>query len=148
MLKLITPITQVDTIPLYVIGTRTLTREGNEFVYMRGVVGTVTGSWVTYNDLGVTALLALNANGPVAVAMAPIVADRWGWYCVKALSVGARIAANTAVNSMIGRETADGDAGDGFAATDEINNAYCRVATAGVAAVVACQINYPFVRIV
>jgi hypothetical protein len=38
MLKLVTPLDQVDSdIPTYQVGTRTVTRDGNEYVYLPGV---------------------------------------------------------------------------------------------------------------
>lgn len=120
--------------------------DGSVWQYMSGIGSTVQGSWVTFDEAGVTALLAANAKGPVAVAGAALVANTFGWYCVYApLGVSARVAANTADNSLIGREGADGDAGDGRAAGDEIYNAIARGSTAGAAALVTCQIRYPFV---
>ena len=146
-MKLVTPISQIDFSPLYTIGTKTTLRDGNEYVYLRGVAGTMVGSWIIYNHLGDTALIAVGLNGPIAIAMAPIIADRWGWYCIQALRIDARIAPNTPVNaSIIGRQGADGDAGSGMAAGDEIFNVMCRAATGATAAVVPCQINYSFVR--
>lgn len=63
-----------------------------EFIYLKGVVGTVAGSWVLYDPEGyTTALLATNAIGPVAVATAAIVADNYGWY-----QIGGRATANAA----------------------------------------------------
>ncbi|MCU0905633.1 MAG: hypothetical protein MUE83_17460, partial [Tabrizicola sp.] len=60
-----------------------------EFIYLKGVASTVTGSWVTYNmDDGSTALLAANAIGPVAVAMGATVANTWGWYQIQGKAVG------------------------------------------------------------
>jgi hypothetical protein len=64
-----------------------------EFIYLKGVASTAVGSWVTYNlDDGSTALLAANAIGPVAVAMAATVADTWGWYQISGKAVGKTLA--------------------------------------------------------
>jgi len=120
--------------------------EGRLWVYMLGVASTVQGSWVTYDEALATALLAANAKGPVAVAGAAIVAAKYGWYCVFApKGVSAMVAANTADNGNLGREGADGEAGDGRVAGDEIYNARARAATAGAAALTTCQIMFPFV---
>lgn len=55
-----------------------------EFIYLKGVADTVVGSVVVYNaDDFSTTLAAANAIGPVAVAMAATVADRWGWYQIQ-----------------------------------------------------------------
>jgi hypothetical protein len=119
---------------------------GKEYVYLQGIGSTVAGAWVTYDEAGLTALLAANAVGPVAVAMAATVASTYGWYCRKALSVQANVAASSADNSgQLGREGADGVAGDGRAAGDAINGAWARAATTA-AATIAVQIEYPFVN--
>lgn len=129
------------------IGTRVRDTQGREWVYMQGVASTVEGSWVTFDEAGVTALLAANAIGPVAVAGAAIVAAKFGWYCIDTgvVGVGAMLAANSADNTRIGREGADGFAGDGRAAGDEIYNAIARGATAGAQALTTVQFRYPFV---
>jgi hypothetical protein len=127
------------------VGTVAFDNEGNVYRYMKGVGSTVTGSWVTYDEAGATALLAANAKGPVAVAMAAIVANCYGWYCVVSQTQTAMLAANCADNALIGRETSDGVAGDGRAAGDEIYNAISRGSTGGAAALTAVQFAYPFV---
>lgn len=138
-------LTDVHDSALNPVGTRRI-EAGDEYIYLKGVASTVLGSWVTYDEVGATALLAANAVGDVAVAMAAIVADKYGWYCIKALSVPASIAANCADNAAgIGREGADGVAGDGRAAGDAIIGAVTRAATTS-AAVIACQISYPKVN--
>jgi hypothetical protein len=50
-------------------------------VYLKGVASTILGSWVTYNQAGETANFATDsAVGPVAVATAAVVANKYGWY--------------------------------------------------------------------
>lgn len=127
------------------VGTPAWDGAGNEYIYLKGVASTVVGSWATFDETGVTTLLATNAKGPVVVAMAPIVANKYGWYARRAQSVPAMLAANCADNALIGREGADGVAGDGRAAGDQIYNAISRGSTAGAAALTPVQINYPFV---
>ena len=87
------PIGDVSTtakLPLgYIAQFNDETYGAGEFIYLRGVVSTAAGSWVTYSmDDGSTALLAANAIGPVAVAMAATVADRFGWYQIQGKAVG------------------------------------------------------------
>lgn len=127
------------------LGTPAWDAAGNEYVYLKGVASTVKGSWVTFDEAAITTLLAANAKGPVAVAMAAIVANKFGWYCRRALSVQAMLAANCADNALVGREGADGVAGDGRSAGDQIYNAITRGATSGSAALTAVQIAYPHV---
>lgn len=61
-----------------------------EFIYLKGLADTAIGSWVTYNlDDWTTALLAANAIGPVAVAMAAVdAATKGGWYQISGKAVG------------------------------------------------------------
>lgn len=134
----------VDTTQKVPLGTRARDKAGNEYAYMLGVASTEAGSWVTFDETYTTTLLAANAIGPVAVAMAATVASTYGWYCVYG-SCSALLAANCADNAKIGRETTNGYAGDGRAAGDEIYGAISRGSTAGAAALTAVQIYYPFV---
>lgn len=115
-----------------------------EFIYLKGVASTIVGSVVTYDEVGVTTLLAANAKGPVAVATA--ITDstsKFGWYAI----VGTHLVdtvANSADNSTVGRETTDGKVGDGRAAGDQIGNWFQRAATTA-AAVVYHQFDHPYV---
>jgi hypothetical protein len=116
-----------------------------EFIYLKGVGSTIVGSPVTYDELGVTALLAANAKGPVAVALAIMDATtKFGWYAITGTHPVDTVA-NSADNSTVGRETTNGKVGDNRAAGDEINNWVQRAATTA-AAVVNHQFNRPFVN--
>ena len=134
----------IDTIQQHAFGTRAFDTAGNEYIYLTGVASTVVGSWVTYDELGITTLLVANAIGPVAVAMAITDATtEYGWYCIRGTVEGS-LAANCAANASIGYEGASGAAGDGKAAGDTIYGAFSRDATT-TAAIATCQITYPFV---
>lgn len=134
----------VDATASLPVLTRTAGDDGNEYVYLKGVAGTVAGSVVTFNDQGESALLAASAIGPVAVAQAATVKDTYGWYCIYGLT-DAKVVANSAANTTIGRETSDGSVGDGKSAGDEIIGAIQRKATT-TAALATIQISYPFVN--
>lgn len=135
----------VDTELKYALGTIAQDEAGNEYIYLTGVASTIVGSWVTYDELGITTLLVANAIGPVAVAMAITNATtEYGWYQIRGKAECA-LAANCAANVAIGFETTSGYAGDGKAAGDVIRNAFSRDATSASAAVATCQIMYPFV---
>ena len=134
----------VDSSAQYALGTRGEDADGNEYIYLTGVASTVVGSWVTYDELGITTLLVANAIGPVAVAMA--ITDstsEFGWYQIYGTAEAA-LAANCAANVAIGFETTSGYAGDGKAAGDTIYGAVSRDATTA-AAIATVQLNYPFV---
>ena len=85
--------TSVDTeakLPLgSIVRGYSKTYGAGEFIYLKGVANTVRGTWVTYNlDDGTTTRLAANAIGPVGIAMAATVADRFGWYQISGKAVG------------------------------------------------------------
>lgn len=81
-----------------------------EFIYLKGVANTVAGSVVTYDpDTHLTTLSAVGGNipRPIAIAMAAIVADKYGWYqiggvatvkktCTISLAAGAAVGVLTA----------------------------------------------------
>jgi hypothetical protein len=138
----------VDTALRMALGTRVMGVDdfGNtaEFIYLQGVASTIVGSVVTYDEAGLTTLLAANAVGPVAVACAITVASTYGWYCIYG-TVLTDVVANCADNAKLGRETTDGKVGDGYAAGDAITGAVSRAATTA-AAVGYCQWAYPSVN--
>ena len=136
--------TEIHSTKKYRLGTRKRDVSGNEYVYLKGVANMVAYDAVTYDELGVTALLAVNAKGPVAFSQAAVDATtKYGWFMI-AGTTSANIVASSADNSTIGRETTDGKVGDGRAAGDQIANCFARTATTG-AAVGSVQIMYPFV---
>ena len=134
----------VDTSAKTTVLTRAFDSAGNEYIYLKGVASTIVGSWVTYDETGLTTLLAANAKGPVAVSMS--ITDstsEWGWKQIWGVAE-ACIAANTADNGTLGYETTAGYAGDGRAAGDQMVGAIAREATGASAAVATVQINYPY----
>ena len=138
-------LTGTATPAAYPYGTRARDDEGNEYIYLKGVALTVTGTWVTYDELGVTTRLVASAKGPVAVAMAAITADLNGWFCIFG-KVNAYLTVSTDDNALIGYETTPGSVGDGKATGDEIYGAMSRTDTAALATGAhPCQIWYPWV---
>lgn len=138
----------VDTSARMPLGTRVRGVDdfGNsaEFIYLKGVGSTIVGSVVTYDETGATALIAANAKGPVAVAMAITDATtEYGWYCIQG-TVYVDMVANSADNATLGRETSDGKVGDGRSAGDQIANCFARGATTA-AALQYAQIDHPYV---
>lgn len=74
-----------------------------EFIYLAGVASTVAGSAVTYNPFtGATTLDAATANdgSPIAFAVAPCVANLFGWYQVAGTAVAANNATAAAGNAF------------------------------------------------
>lgn len=115
----------VDTsakVPVGTIVTATDPTYGaGEFIYLKGVASTAIGSWVTYNlDDGSTALLAANAIGPVAVAMAATVASTWGWYQISGKAVGLALA-SYADNGLVWATSTAGSVDDAVADGDMVH---------------------------
>ena len=145
-MRLNTSLTQIDTSAQYALGSRVQDKNANEYIYLAGVGSTIVGSWVTHDELGITALLVANAVGPIAVAMAIIdAATKFGWYQIYGTAEAA-IAVSSTADAAIGFETTSGYAGDGHSAGDQIYGAVLRDSVgAGAVAVVTVQLNYPFI---
>jgi hypothetical protein len=60
-----------------------------EFIYLKGVAGTLLGMVVTYDQFLKTTTIApaTGGNGPVAVAMSANVASQYGWYQISGAAV-------------------------------------------------------------
>jgi len=133
------------------LGTRAFDTDGNEYIFLRGVASTVATSWVTYDSSAEhqTTLLAANALGPVAVAMAAIVADKYGWYMIWGNVSGAANYSTAVldVSDVVGRTGADGYVGDDPPAGDIIYNCIVRSAMAdtNTSAATTFSIHYPYV---
>lgn len=148
------PITEVSTTAKHPLGTIVKARDqgataygDGEFIYLKGVASTLAGSWVTIADNHTTALAVANAVGQVAVAMAALVASRWGWY---------QISGQTAGKVLTGFAADDGDAyltatagslDDAVVGGDFVCNAV-PVSAIGTpsAGLAEFQLNRPFVR--
>jgi hypothetical protein len=112
-------LTEVSTSAQFPVGTR-MAGDGKEFVYLKGVADTTAGSWVSWNAVaGTTALLAGNAVGQVGIAMAAIVADRWGWYQIYGVNTAAKLD-TTAANKQLYIDGTAGRADDANVAGDLI----------------------------
>lgn len=94
-----------------------------EFIFLKGLAATAVGSWVTYNlDDGTTTLLAANAIGPVAIAMAATLATYSGWYQISGKGVGKALAAYADDGLVYATATA-GSIDDAVVAGDRVKNA-------------------------
>jgi len=133
----------VETTPSIQLGTRGRDAQGNEYIFLQGVASTAAGSWVTYNHAFATTLLAADAVGSVAIAMAAINATtKYGWYQIFGKNTIASTDTVVAGASLYIDGTA-GRADDAVVAGDLIVGAFSRSAdTANVATVQLC---YPVV---
>lgn len=120
------PIAETSTTKKHPLGTIIRAHDdtygAGEFIYLQGIGSTVVGSWVTYNvSPGVTALLAPNAIGPVAVAMSANVASQYGWYQISGEAVAKSASASDSGKVYI--DTAAGYSDDAVVVGDRVNNA-------------------------
>lgn len=88
MVKLITPLTDVDTAKKFTLGSTTVTKDGNEYIYLAGCSSTVAGYIVTYDEDYATSLVdtdtAATEIGPIAVALASVNSTSYyGWYQIR-----------------------------------------------------------------
>jgi hypothetical protein len=96
---------------------------GGEFVYLKGVTGTLLGSWVIYNtDDYTTTLLGAGAIGPVAVAMAATVGGEYGWYQIQGKAIG-KVLVGYLDNANVYATATAGSVDDAVVAGDRVKNA-------------------------
>jgi hypothetical protein len=142
MMKLVTPLAQIDSSALYALGSKVTDKDGNEYIYLLGVASTVAGDAVTYNGAYATARVSANGKGPVAFAMAAIVAAKYGWYQVRGLANGLTLTAVVTGMPLYLTATA-GQLDDAVVAGDLVANAFA-YGTGGTNAACTFEINYPF----
>jgi len=116
---------------------------GNEYIFLKGVTSGALGSWVTYDEVGVSTLLAADAFGPVAVLLGAASATTMGvWACIFG-SCSALVATGFADNGNIYATATAGTADDAAVAGDLVHGAIGRSAISSGKATV--QLWYPFV---
>lgn len=134
---------KVDTSQQVTLGTRAQDTTGGEYIYLKGVASTTAGSWVTFDENYATALLAANAVGPVAIAMAAIDATtEFGWYQIYGKNTIAR-SDTIAADAPLYIDATAGRVDDAGVAGDWISGAVS--ATADTANVATVWISHPFV---
>jgi len=115
---------------------------GKEYICLQGVVSTVVGSVVTFDEVGVSTLLAANAIGLVAVAQGAVDAtSKRGWYLVNG-SCQAKVSAGFADNANCYATATAGEIDDAIVAGDRVKNMIGRSGIASGTALV--QVSHPF----
>ena len=132
----------VDSSAQHPVGTRAFDVNGNEFVYGLGVASTILGSWVTFDENHATALLTANAVGRVGVAMAAIVASKYGWYQIWGKNTAASCD-TIADNKPCYIDATDGRVDDAGVAGDLVFGAISRSTDSSNLCTV--ELNHPFV---
>jgi len=140
--------TVVDSSKKHELGSRAFDANGNEYIYLTGVASTLAGSWVTFDELHITALAVADAKGRVAIAMAAIVASSYGWYQIYGKHTAAYVATAMADNAQLYLTSTAGSVHSTDVAGDFIVGAMGRsaVTTTGVSATLTVELNYPVVH--
>jgi hypothetical protein len=132
----------LGTVQLHPLGTKAGDSNGNEYIYLKGIVSTEAGSWVSFDENHETTLLVANAKGRVAVAMAAIVADNYGWYQIYGENIIAKALAGFVDNGVPYATATAGSVDDAVVAGDLVVGAMGRSAVSG--GVITVELNYPF----
>lgn len=140
-------VTDVDAKARNVVGTRTFDDAGNEYVYLQGIGSTVIGSCVTYGlsatSAFLTALSVTGVKGPVAIAMAAVLATQFGWYQIYGLAQANFNGAAVAGAPLYSAST--GKVDDAVVSGDQIDGAIVAATVAG-SGLGAVFITYPFMN--
>lgn len=127
------------------LGTLAYDKDGNEFIYLQGCASVAAGSWVAYDDARLCALLdndvATTIVAPIAVAMAAVVANKFGWFA-RVHSGTSAVAATVADNAKVFATATAGTCDDTGTGGQQILGAVWRSADSGGAATV--QIDRPW----
>ena len=136
----------IDTSLQHPLGTRAFDPDGNEYIYLTGVASTVAGDWVSLDEAHLTIRTVANALGRVGIAMAAIVASRYGWYQIygKNTIALAISGGGAAADAPLFLTSTAGQVDDVDVTGDFIVGAVCRVLEAS--GIIAAELNYPFVE--
>jgi len=150
MIKLITPLTKVDSVGSlsYTVGSVTQTKEGNEYIYLPGVASVAQYDWVTFvtaagHSFGSVTRLAASAKGQVGIAQGAIIEGCHGWFQIKGTGwgkVGAIFSAGSALYSCGTTATVT----DAVVSGDLIAGAFA-LGSAAAGGTALVSIGYPYV---
>lgn len=136
----------VDTEQQHPLGTRARDKDGNEYIYLKGITGVdSTHNWVTYDEDGVTALLTAGAKGRVAVFMAAVDANtKFGWAQIYGKNT---IAGTDAVadNALLYIDATNGRVDDAAVTGDLVQGAVSRSTDASLN-IATVELSYPIVN--
>ena len=134
-------LTTVYTSAKYTVGSRVRDNVGDEYIFLAGVASTGAGTWVIFDELGVTTRLVAGGIGPVAIAQAATIASTWGWYKIFGTTLG-NVSTGFADNGLLYATATAGEADDEAVSGDRITNSLGRSAISSGQATV--QLNYPY----
>jgi hypothetical protein len=144
------PITSTDTTARHPLGTIVQavdpTYGAGEFIYLDGVASCAEKSWVSYNaDAGDCTLLAANAIGPVAVAMAATTASYYGWFQISGKALG-KCLTSFADNGRVYATATAGSIDDASVAGDVVFLAKGASTTTADSGYAEFEIHRPFIQ--
>ena len=153
---LIPTLTQIDSSAKFKVGQRyTSDDKGDIYKYLQGIASIVAGDWVSYIVISTTgsttARLVANAKGGVAIALAAIVAGKFGWFQVAGMVLVANAisAGDAAALAPLYSTATPGLVDDVFVDGDMIFNAHCAVQegeTPNSNGALVANIDYPHVN--
>ncbi len=148
-------LTDVDSAAAYSLGKIYRDADGSEYIYLQGLASTITGDWVTYRITSTAAAVTVRAiagvQGSLAIAMAAIVAGKFGWYQIFGLNLGAGAISggNAAVGGAVYLTSTAGLIDDVEVADDRVSGAVISVQEGELAsnpvALAGVTISHPFV---
>lgn len=143
MLRLITPLTQVDDSATFTLGSRVINKSGNEYIYLSGVASTVAYDWVTFTGIssGSVARLDTSSKGCVGIAQGAITNNKYGWFLVAGEGKG-NIGVTCTAGSVLYSSGTAGQSGGSLVQDNLVAGAFAKTANAGGSATVC--IHYPF----
>ena len=146
-------LTQVDASVLYAVGARFTDEDGNVFIYLQGLASTAEGDWVTYRITSTAAAVTKRAvagdQGNLAIAMAAILAAKFGWYQIfgNNLRAGAITGGDAAAAGAVFLTSTAGKMDDVEVADDRVSGAVFSVQegelSGNPAALAGATISYP-----
>ncbi len=122
--------------------TRVFDDAGNQYVYLQGVASCAIGSWVTYDELGVTALAVAAGTGRVGIAMAATTAGLYGWFCIWGTAPGLALTGYVD-NRKVWLTSTPGSVDDTDVATDLVDRAIGRSAVNETSFLATFELAYP-----
>jgi hypothetical protein len=137
----------IDDTKQNALGTIAIDKDNNEYIYLQGVSGVAAGYAVSYDEAYLASLIAIDGSnkGAVAVAMAAVVANKFGWFLRGGTG---NIYADTDVadNALVYSADTAGQVNDDSGSEVQIKGAVFRAARTG-AGLVAVELRNPSIGI-
>lgn len=153
MVKLLSPLDQVDSSMQYKLGSRTKTRDGNEYIYLPGTTSVVQYDWVSFltaatveggMSYGSVTRLLSGAVGDVGIAQGAIVSNKFGWFQVGGIGWGLSGGVSSAAAALYGCASGSVGYATGSVSSSLIARAFSIQASATAGGTVKALIYHPF----